>query len=551
MDKLAMDISLQGRKVSVEENAVDRLVRFVSPGRGLRRFQDRVRAAAISGGYNAGKRTRNATRGWNHTGGDPDTDIIADLPTMRERSRDHRRNNPLAAGAINTNVTNVVGPGLEMRACIDYELLGMTEDEADAWETNTERWYGVWSGNPSECDAARMLTLNGIMGLTYNQTLENGDVLVSKPWKERPGCYFGLKLQVIEADRISNPNNQADKDGMAGGVEYDPESGEPLKYHVSKFHPGAIKVSKREWMEIKAFSDDGRRSAYHLYFMLRPNQHRGVPYLAPVIEPLKQLGNFTESELQAAVLQSVFTTFVYSEEGDAELFVTPSENSTATSSEDSIGLGSGNIVGVKNGQKVEFANPSRPNTAFDPFFLAIVRQIGVALEIPYEILIKHFTASYSAARAALQEAWKYFIFRRKWLVDNFCQPVYCDWMDEAVARDYIQAPGYFDDPLIRRAYQGAIWIGPAKGMINEQAEVSAAKERIDAGLSYREYESATLLGLDSSIVHKKLAREEAKRRKDGLGATQQPAGPGRPAAPVPQQPNPKDDKKEDEEETEK
>jgi hypothetical protein len=51
--------------------------------------------------------------------------------------------------------------------------------------------------------------------------------------------------------------------------------------------------------------------------------------------------------------------------------------------------------------RIDTANPGRPNAQFDPFVTAIVRQIGVALELPYEILIKHFTSTYSAARAAI------------------------------------------------------------------------------------------------------------------------------------------------------
>jgi len=425
MSKLSIDITLQGRRITVSENGLDRAVRFLSPERGLRRFQNRVKAAAISGGYIGGKRDRSATRGWSTGGNDPDTDILLDLPTLRERSRDHVRNNPLAGGAINTCETNVVGPGLILRANIDRDVLKMSEEEANAWESNAERWFGIWANDPSECDAMRTQNFGMLQALSFRQTLENGDVFVNKPWRERPGCTFGLKLQLIEADRVCNPNNSADTDTRAGGVDFDLETGEPVKYHVTKQHPGSLRGSKKyEWVEVPAFNRKGRRNIYHLYRMLRPGQHRGVPYLAPVIEPLKQLGNMTESELQSAIMQSVFSVFLKSESGDVDLEVTPSTNSVKTSTEDSITLGSGNIIGLPNGTEPVFANPTRPNSNFDPFFLAIVRQIGVALEIPYEILIKHFTASYSAAMAALQEAWKFFSARRKWMVDSLCQPVY-------------------------------------------------------------------------------------------------------------------------------
>ena len=82
-------------------------------------------------------------------------------------------------------------------------------------------------------------------------------------------------------------------------------------------------------------------------------------------------------------------------------------------------MGNGSIVALDEGEEVQIADPSRPNPNFDPFVIAICRQIGAALEIPYELLVKNFTASYSASRASLLEAWKMFRMRREWLVGNF------------------------------------------------------------------------------------------------------------------------------------
>ncbi|WP_162803227.1 phage portal protein [Salmonella enterica] len=74
--------------------------------------------------------------------------------------------------------------------------------------------------------------------------------------------------------------------------------------------------------------------------------------------------------------------------------------------------------------------------------MAICRQIGAALELPYELLVKHFTASYSASRAALLEARKMFRMRREWMVLSFCQPIYEEWLSEAVAKGRVIAPGF-------------------------------------------------------------------------------------------------------------
>ncbi len=71
------------------------------------------------------------------------------------------------------------------------------------------------------------------------------------------------------------------------------------------------------------------------------------------------------------------------------------------------------------------------------------------MEIPRDLLLKEFNASYSASRAALMEAWDTFRMYRNWFVDDFCNPVYEMWLSEAVASGRVSAPGFFADPLVR------------------------------------------------------------------------------------------------------
>ncbi|MFQ5737338.1 MAG: phage portal protein, partial [Thermodesulfobacteriota bacterium] len=183
----------------------------------------------------------------------------------------------------------------------------------------------------------------------------------------------------------------------------------------------------------------------------------------------------------------------------------------------------GAMIGLAPGEKVNSVDPGRPNAAFDPFVMAILRQIGVALEIPFELLVKHFTASYSAARAALLEAWKFFVVQRKWLADNFCQPVYEAWLTEAVLLGRVPAPGFFDDPLLRKAYLGAEWIGPARGMIDESKEIKAAQMRVDMGVSNLDEETAALTGGDWERKHWQSVKEHRMRSEAGLIGGNTPA----------------------------
>ena len=133
----------------------------------------------------------------------------------------------------------------------------------------------------------------------------------------------------------------------------------------------------------------------------RPGQRRGIPVLANVVEALKQLSRFTDAELTAAVVSSMFTGFIKTQDGAGlnGIFDKIDEHE-----KDTLAMGNGTLVNLKPGEDITFGDPSRPNVNFGGFVEAVCRQIGAALEIPYELLIKNFTASYSASRASLLEA---------------------------------------------------------------------------------------------------------------------------------------------------
>ncbi|HCF6085923.1 TPA: phage portal protein, partial [Pseudomonas aeruginosa] len=149
----------------------------------------------------------------------------------------------------------------------------------------------------------------------------------------------------------------------------------------------------------------------------------------------------------------------------------------------------GAVVDLGEGEEPVVANPARPNAQFDPFFMAVVKEIGAALEIPADEVLLHYSTSYSAARAAMLQAWRFYSLRRWWLTCDFCQPSRELVIDEAVARGLIDLPGYHD-PIKRRAYCQALWIGPARGAIDELKEANAAGKRIEYGLSNETLETA-------------------------------------------------------------
>lgn len=507
-------------------NLLDKIIAPFAPGTALKRAQARQKLSileTVNSGYDrhgASKRKKSML-GWISKGASADEDIVENLQDLRDRSRDLFMGTPIATGALKTVRTNVVGAGLRLNAQIDWEYLGLTEDQADEWEKQVEREWKLWSES-QDCDAARMLTFGQMQSLALLSCLMAGDVFATLPVIKRKGSTYDLRVNLIEGDKVCNPTALEGQDVnryVVGGV-VNGDYGDPIAYYIAKHHPGSSNTKqKKEWARVPAFgSRTGRRNVLHLLQDLeRPGQRRGAPLLSPVIESLKQLGRYTDAELMAAVVSGMFTVFVKSETPETPLGqVIPDNEQVDQADDNSYELGNGAIVGLGENESIETANPGRQNTAFDGFVTSVCRQIGAALEIPYELLMKHFTSSYSASRAALLEAWKMFRMRRSWLVQTFCQPIYEEWLSEAVAKGRIQAPGFFEDPALRKAWCGADWYGPSQGQLDPLKEANAARVRVEECFSTREREAAELTGASFDAINSVRTREEAKRRAGGL-----------------------------------
>lgn len=494
-------------------NFIDRTIAVFAPARALDRVQARVRLdvaqatlgatdfTALMGGEGPGSGAgpgadTGGGRWWNPRARDARADTVPNLGSERGKSRELARTSPIACGAINTNVDRVVGTGLALSAQPNRAILGWSVEQASAWKKQVQAEFSLWADS-AESDQAQTLNFFEQQALVLRATLESGDCFTLLPDGARTATQpYALRIQVLEADRCGNPFGQMDSDSMSGGVRFGP-TGAPSAYHVYDRHPGATYVGGKnlyagQWID--RLGRSGRRRICHHFRKLRPDMPRGVPYLAPIVDCIKQISRYSNAEIAAAVISAYFTVFIESDSGNpAPVFA--GEQGADTPGAD-IGLGMGAVVGLAKGEKATFANPNRPNPNFEPFILGVISQIGMALGIPRELLIKQFNASYSASKAALLDAWIYFRSVRTWLARSFCQPVYETWLAEAVSTGRIIAPGFFTNPLQRWAYTRAAWHGDSMGSINPKDEVAAYAAAIDARLMTLERAEWELFGSD-------------------------------------------------------
>ena len=493
-------------------NIFDRVVTAVSPEAGLKRLGARKRIELLenSGYSNYGaSHSKKSMKGWLYGGGSSKEDIEDNLPTLRQRSRDAYMGIPMATGALKTYRTSVIGAGLSLKPKIDAEALNITEEQAEQLEKQILREWNLWADS-TDCDAARLSNFYEQQQLAFLNWMMSGDVIALLPAWKRPGSVYDLRINLIEADRIFTPTEKTWDDKVVDGVEKN-DRGEVVAYYIAKTHPLAQNGYQQEWDRVLAYGNrTGRRNVLHLMNRERIGQVRGVPLIAPVIEALKQLGRYTEAELVAAVISGYLTVFIEKESNTPESplgEMIPEEQQIDREDPATIEMAPGAIVDLNEGEKANAVSPGRPNSNFDGFVSAISKQIGAALELPQELLMKMFNSNYSGSRGALLEAWKTFDMFRDWMVSGFCQPVYEEWMAEAVAKGRIRAPGFFSDPAIRKCYTNAEWYGPSRGQIDPKKEVEAAQLRVENGFSTATKEAMELTGTDYSDNMKQRKKE--------------------------------------------
>jgi lambda family phage portal protein len=406
---------------------------------------------------------------------------------------------------------------------VNREYLGLSDDAADAINRRIDFIFNAHAESKA-WDSEGASDFYGQQDLALRTVLGRGDAVVVRRFVERPGDILATRFQLIEGDRLSTPVGTVDSPNLVAGVVLD-EDGRRIGFHIQDQHPGDwMLVGRGTWTHTPATqSVSGEWNALQILSMRRPGQIRGVPLLAGVVELLKQASRLTENELMASVINSLFTVFIKSTTGLVDIddqLATASgqavEPTPRTQDPTELNLGNGNILGLATGEDISFADPKRPNVNFDPFFRAIVMQISAAIDVPFEVLMMYFTTSYTAARAAFLEFWRIIMARRRWLIRDYAGPCREAIITEAVARGLIDAPGFFTDPLARRAYCQARWTGPAMGQLNPVDETNSAKSRVAEGFSSIEAEIAQIGDGDFEGINAQRTREHKMRVAAGL-----------------------------------
>lgn len=409
---------------------------------------------------------------------------------MRERDITQRRatdlfvNDWAAKSGVRTIADNAVGTGLVPKASIPHQLLGISREDATAIGEKMEWAFSCWSRQAHSRHVAHFEDLQ-YLGIT--SILRQGEMLHVPVWLPMTdGRSFALALQDINPARLCTPADRRLDLHIRDGVECTPH-GAPLAYWIATPPSSSPPVDPQHLFS----SDFTRRPArlghrantFHLFRYEHEEQVRGESPLSNGMKLFRNLNDALDSELFAQVIAASFPVFIGLEGGVAQLPPDVAESYGMSGQgpvERSLDFGPGSITFGEMGEKPHVLENKRPSANFPPFVMIILRALAASLGIPYESLAKDFSnTNYSSMRAALNEAWKLYLFYRRWFGRMYCQPVWEMVIEEAYLRNFlgladaIGACGKLGFYQAREFWCSASWVGPARGSIDPVKEIQA------------------------------------------------------------------------------
>lgn len=465
-----------------------------------------------------------------------DKEINPEKQILDARGRDLLRNDGYAHGATSVWQDSIVGGSFRLNSAPDYKMLGLDEVWAEEFQQYVEQKFSLWAESHRNWpDAARMLSFTGLVRLAVSSYVATGEILATAEWAAKGSRPYRTMIQLVDPDRLSNPEGLADSKSMRRGVERN-SRGEAIAYHIRKAHPSDWADMDRFFhRRVRTFTPWGRRQVLHVFEPMRIDQSRGVSAMVSVLKQMKMTSKYQDVVLQNAVVNATYAAAVESElpsEAVYEMLGGGAPSGTMSFLNSYLGNLTEYVKGAKNlhidgakiphlfpGTKLKMLNPGNPGGVGTNFEESLLRHIAAALGLSYEQFSRDYTkTNYSSARASMAETWKHLSAKKSQIADRFATAIYMLWLEEEMARGEAplprNAPNFWDG-LNAEAFGKCTWIGASRGQIDEKKETEAALMRIEAGLSTWEKECAQL-GSDFREVFAQRAREKKMMEELGL-----------------------------------
>jgi lambda family phage portal protein len=456
----------------VRMGVLDRVLSVISPGAARRRYGERIALDVMRRGYDGGKKSR-TTDGWVSISQNASADVVigASASLLRDRSRDLVRNNALAAQAVQVLVNNMIGPGIQPRA--------VCRSKAVADKVNK-----LWAQWVKECDFYGHTTFSGLQALAARQMIEAGDVFALRITSKENGGVVPLKIALREIDHLDSAKRSVDSSVLIDqGIEFD-SAGRKQAYWLLPEHPGGAQAATKGFRASERVPV-GRVA--HLFEQQRL-QSRGVPWVAPAMIALRDLGDWQHSELVRKKTEACLVGIVFGADEDDKSVAPVVQSSDGEKVEE---FRPGMIAYARGGKDIKFNTPGASTGVYE-WTRVQMHLIASGFRVPYALMTGDLSQNnFASSRVGLNE------FRRmielvQWqtIIPQFCEPVW-RWFIEAC-----QLAGHI--PVT--AQVDVEWAPPRFEMVNPLQDVQADLLEVRAGfaspqqmIGKRGYDAAVVL----------------------------------------------------------
>lgn len=432
---------------------------------------------------------------------------------LRSRARYEVANNSYARGIVNTLANYIVGTGPRL------QMLGSKPEENRRVEREFARW------------AAAVQLAEKLWTMRVAQATD-GEAFGTLATNESLPTRVKLDVRLFEADQVSTPTMVFDSytdPFQVDGIRLD-RSGNPVEYHVLRWHPGDTRAPGASFNRVPTETTDrsGNSSArfgldydvvpaasmLHLYRPERAGQVRGVPEIMPALPLFNMLRRYTIAVLIAAENAALIGGLIHTGQSP--------EETEEVEPLDLFDYDPGTWMTLPEGWLATQLRAEQPVQTYKEFKGEVLAEVARCLNMPYILAAGNSSgANYSSGRLDHQAFSRFVTIDQTRLEGRVLDRVLGAWFDEAsLISGYLpQEFRAIDRPSHAWFWDGLEHVDPAK-------EATAAQTRIATGKSNLAIECAKD-GQDWEEVMRQRARELELQRELGIpeaAAAAAPAG---------------------------
>ena len=441
------------------------------------------------------------------------------------RTIEMMHNSGWLAGLVRQAKASILGDGLDLVSQPDWQALGWTNEEANAWARLVKARWTAWASNPLECDAAGKWDLHQQAHAALSGYFGAGEIVQLLRWISRPQSRTRTKVQLVPAHRLLQESNGVD---LFQGVRID-ANGMPLSYRLRLPTP---LLETGMVMELAARDAANRPNVAHI-FDGEIGQMRGISPFAPALQALRQFDHLGTATLSTELARALVAGTITSESPTAEVmqaFQDPAEQGAGSNVDglmearaefyDNVSFdlnGPIKIIHLFPGEKLDLKTGNGAGTNYLPLSENLLREVAVCAGHTVEEVTGNYSgASYTSVRIATTTRWPITLFRRKHIAKPFYQNAFECWLEEEIDSAAIPFKGGLPAFLAdREAACRAKWRGPPKPQADDlkYAKASETLYRMNAVTLERVCGDN---GDDWEDVLEQLAEEREKRKLLGL-----------------------------------